>query len=379
MTAERYQKLRALYHAVLERPANERTAFLIDACAGDEALRDELEALLAGASGTFLDTPAIDLLGVAGSPRIGSRHGQYVILERLGSGGMGEVYRAHDDTLGRDVAVKVLTGLAVIDGGRRARFEREARALAALNHPHIGGIYGFEDWNGVPALVLEFIEGATLDQRIADRPIPIHEALSIASQIADALDAAHEKGIVHRDLKPTNIMITPEGIAKVLDFGLAKYEQPSGDGATRWSADATRDGVIVGTAAYMSPEQARGHRTDKRTDIWAFGCVLFEMLSSQRAFDGATASDAIVAILERPPNWGVLPALTPISIRRLLERCLEKDRKRRLRDIGDARSDLDEVQAGSRAPDGVSFARAAPSRRLDRIGWGLAVIGIGVA
>jgi Tol biopolymer transport system component len=379
MTAERYQQLKALYHAALERPANERTAFLIDACAEDEALRIEIEALLARTSGSFLQTPAIDLVAMVTPLSPGSRHGPYLILEQLGAGGMGEVYRARDEKLGRDVAIKVLTGLSVVDVDRRARFEREARALAALNHPHIGGIYGLEDWNGVPALVLELVEGATLEQRIAHGAIPIREAVSIAVQIVDALDATHEKGIVHRDLKPTNIMITPDRIVKILDFGLAKHEpqQPTDDD-TRWSAIATREGVVLGTAAYMSPEQARGQRTDKRTDIWAFGCVLFEMLTSQRAFEGATASDAIAAILERAPNWAALPASVPAGTRRLLERCLEKDPKDRLRDIADARAELEEVGVGDPHPEGTT-GRYVRSDRVQRIVWAAALLVVGAA
>jgi Tol biopolymer transport system component len=293
----------------------------------------------------------------------------YHLQALLGAGGMGEVYRARDTKLGRDVAIKVLPRAFTADPDRLARFEREARVLASLNHPNIGAIYGFEDGpalgpadaphdEGVPvrALVLELVEGETLAERIARSggpsgpPMPIAEALAIARQIADALDAAHEKGIVHRDLKPANIKITPDGVVKVLDFGLAKAVV--GDGAASDISQAptvsigeTREGIILGTVTYMSPEQARGRAVDKRTDIWAFGCVLYEMLTGRSVFASETISDTIAAILNREPDWRALPTATPTTVRRLLERCVEKDPKRRLRDIGDARSELDELSA----------------------------------
>ena len=305
----------------------------------------------------------------------GRRLGVYHLRALLGAGGMGEVYRAHDTRLGREVAIKILPQAFTADPDRLARFEREARVLASLNHPNIGAIYGLEDADGLRGLVLELVEGETLADRIArsggpgsggpkgpplralgrsagssDPAIPIGEAMSIARQIADALDAAHERGIVHRDLKPANIKITPEGTVKVLDFGLAKAV--SGEGSSpdlthspTITVAGTRDGVILGTAAYMSPEQARGKPVDKRTDVWAFGCVLYEMLTGRAAFDGETVSDTIVAILDRQPDWSALPATTPPGIRRLLQRCLEKDVKSRLRDIGDARVELDESNA----------------------------------
>jgi len=260
---------------------------------------------------------------------------------------MGGVYRAHDDTLGREVAIKLLSPAFTAEPERRARFEREARMLATLNHPHIGAIYGVEEADGVRGLVLELVEGETLAERIAasgrtagsNAPgLPMAEALTIARQIVDALEAAHEKGIVHRDLKPANIKITPDGVVKVLDFGLAKVASPDSSGS---DLSQSRAGAIFGTAAYMSPEQARGHNVDKRADIWAFGCVLFEMLTGRVAFAGETASDTIAKILEREPDWSVLPAATPARIRQLLVRCLVKDPKQRLRDIGDVRIEMD--------------------------------------
>jgi TolB-like protein len=281
-----------------------------------------------------------------GADLIGTSIGIYHITALLGVGGMGEVYRARDTKLGREVAIKILPGLFISDPDRLTRFEREARVLASLNHPHIGAIYGLEEADGVRALVLELVEGETLADRIARGPIPLADTLTIARQIAEALGAAHEKGIVHRDLKPANIKITPDGIVKVLDFGLAKAT--AGDGATRDLTQAptetvggTREGAVLGTAAYMSPEQARGKPVDKRTDIWAFGCVMYEMLTGRIAFAGETVSDTIVAILEREPDFAALPSTTPPAITRLLQRCLEKDARQRVRDIGDIATDLE--------------------------------------
>jgi serine/threonine protein kinase len=278
----------------------------------------------------------------------GARIGAYEIRGRLGRGGMGEVYRAHDTRLQRDVAVKTLPPLFMADPERRARFEREARVLASLNHPHIASIFGIEDTPGGSALVLELVEGQTLADRIQHGPIPLPDALTIARQIADALDAAHEKGIIHRDLKPANVALTADGNVKVLDFGLAKLIDISASdagGAATITANMTGEGMIVGTAAYMSPEQARGQIIDKRTDIWAFGCVLFEVLSQRPAFARDTGIETLAAVLEHKPDWSSVPAGTPAPVRRLLERCLEKDPKRRLRDIGDARMELDAVLA----------------------------------
>jgi Tol biopolymer transport system component/tRNA A-37 threonylcarbamoyl transferase component Bud32 len=271
---------------------------------------------------------------------------------------MGEVYKARDSKLGRDVAIKILPRLFVDDPARIARFEREARLLASLNHPHIGAIYGIEDAAGVQALVLEFVEGESLDDRLTalrskerdgvsrGTGLPIAEALAAALQIARAIEAAHERGIVHRDLKPGNILITPAGVVKVVDFGLAKAVDASGgadDGAAATlTLGATEAGLIVGTAAYMSPEQARGQAVDRRTDIWSFGCVLYEMLTSRRAFPGATLTDTLVAIIEHEPDWSALPPATPPALRRLLRRCLEKDPNRRLHDIADARIEIEE-------------------------------------
>ena len=302
----------------------------------------------------------------------GSRLGPYEVIAAIGAGGMGEVYRARDTKLGRDVALKILPDIFLGDPDRLARFEREAQVVAALNHPNIAIIHGFEESDGVKALVLEYVEGETLSSAIARGPVPVAEALAIARQIADALEAAHDKGIVHRDLKPDNIKITPEGKIKVLDFGLAKILETeparqasfAGTMSPTLSVHATYAGVILGTAAYMSPEQARGKPVDRRADIWAFGCVVFEMLTGVRTFDpGETISDAVAQILTREPDWKALPADTPVHIRTLLRRCLNKDPQKRLPHIGLVRVEFDEGPPAS--PDVVSpvvAASAAPSK-----------------
>jgi eukaryotic-like serine/threonine-protein kinase len=348
MTPERWRQIEELYHQARERSNDKRGPFLVRACAGDTELRHAVDSLLANGSETFLSTPAF--VAVARDQRmtdlVGCRLGTYEVQEWIGAGGMGEVYRARDTKLGREVAIKILPRAFATDTNRRARFEREARMLAALNHPNIGSIYAVEETespDGVAiALVLELIDGETLAERIARGRLPVENALAIARQIADALDAAHEKGIVHRDLKPANIKITPEGIVKVLDLGLAKaVSGDAGTGHITQSPTVTAEGVVVGTAAYMSPEQARGHTVDKRTDIWAFGCVLFEMLTGRAAFARATVTDTFAAIVGSDPDWSVMPP-SP-SLRRLLRRCLDKDLRQRLRDIADARLDLQEA------------------------------------
>ena len=304
------------------------------------------------------------ITGPGDSTLTGRRLGAYQIQEMLGAGGMGEVYRARDTKLERDVAIKVLPRVFLTHPDRLARFEREARVLASLNHPHIAAIYGVEEDGDLRALVLELVPGDTLADRLQHEPLPIDEALTLARQIADALDAAHEKGIVHRDLKPSNVKVTPDGTVKVLDFGLAKAASsdapsPSLGHSPTVTVSATRDGVVLGTAAYMSPEQARGQHVDKRTDIWAFGCVLYEMLTGSTAFAGETSSDIIAIILQREPDWSRLPATTPAPVHRLLRRCLHKDARRRLRDIADARLEIDEALSG----DTTTAAHVAPAPR----------------
>jgi len=283
----------------------------------------------------------------------GSRLGPYEVTGALGAGGMGEVWRARDPRLGRDVAIKVLPAALANDPERLARFERECRLLASLNHPHVASVLGLEDAGGAPALVMELVEGPTLAERIAkDGAIALPEALALARQVAEAVEYAHERGIVHRDLKPGNVKLTPEGAVKVLDFGLAKAlaldeASPSSPQLTQspTMSVGTQAGVLLGTAAYMAPEQARGKSVDRRADIWAFGVVLFEMLTGRQMFAGETVSDTIARILERQPDWGGLPTRTPARVRELLRRCLEKDPKQRLRDMGDARLELEAALA----------------------------------
>ena len=302
----------------------------------------------------------------------GTKLGPYEVLSPLGAGGMGEVYRARDAKLNRDVAIKVLPEAVAEDAERLARFQREAQVLASLNHPHIAAIYGLEKAGNVEALVLELVEGDTLAERIAAGPIPVDEVLAIARQIADALEAAHEKGIVHRDLKPANVKVTPEGKVKVLDFGLAKAltgdaSSPDQTRSPTLTAAATQAGVVIGTAAYMSPEQARGKSVDKRADIWAFGAVLYEMLAGRKAFEGETVSDTLAAVLKTDPDWSALPAETPANVRKVLRRCLERDRNRRLRDIADVRLEIEEgpgADVDSGAPLPALARTAARPRRL---------------
>ncbi len=282
----------------------------------------------------------------------GSKLGVYEVTAKIGAGGMGEVYRAHDTTLDRDVAIKVLPDAFATDPERLARFEREAKVLASLNHPNIAAIYGLEKSDDTRALILELVEGPTLQDRIAKGPIPLDEALPIARQIAEALEAAHEQGIIHRDLKPANVKVKDDGTVKVLDFGLAKALQPelsdldaANSPTMTMTAAATKMGVIMGTAAYMSPEQARGGVADRRADVWAFGVVLYEMLTGRPLFEGQTVSDTLASVLKNDPDWRALPAALPSSIRRLLRRSLDKDRKLRLQHIGDARLEIGEADA----------------------------------
>jgi serine/threonine protein kinase/Tol biopolymer transport system component len=392
MTANRAAEIRRICQEALERPSIERARFLSDACAGDESLRREIEALLAHdlSADRFLATPAFEIeagqLAIAEAAGrnalVGNRLGTYEILSLIGSGGMGDVYRAHDPKLGRDVAIKVLPSLFANDSDRLARLEREARLLAALNHPHIATIYGLEDVGSVRALVMELVEGPTLAEQLAHgaRPgaaadLPLTAALDIARQLTEALAAAHDKGIVHRDLKPANIKVGRDGRVKVLDFGLAKTVSNEIDdaAASRLTTNVATNlhaGVVAGTPAYLSPEQARGRPVDTRADIWAFGCVLFEMLAGRRAFSGETVSDTIVSILERAPDWNALPAATPPIVRRVLAHCLEKDPTRRWRDIGDVRIALDDVEHAS-AGGSVEGTASATSKRT---AWAAALI-----
>jgi eukaryotic-like serine/threonine-protein kinase len=299
----------------------------------------------------------------------GIRLGVYEVVARIGEGGMGQVFRARDTKLDRDVAIKILPEAFAHDADRLARFQREAKTLASLNHPNVAAIYGLDESGGMTALVMELVEGDDLSQRVARSAIPLDEALRIARQIAEALEAAHEQGIIHRDLKPANVKVRPDGRVKVLDFGLAKAIETSAEMAGALSRSPTittpamtQAGVILGTAAYMSPEQARGKTVDKRADIWAFGCVLYEMLAGKGPFTGPTVTDTLAAVLEREPNWDALPPMLHPRIHELLRRCLEKDPKKRRRDIADVRMEIEQVVSGSAQTVAPPVDSASPHR-----------------
>jgi serine/threonine protein kinase/Tol biopolymer transport system component len=354
---EHWRKVEKLFHSALECAPEGQRRFLDTACCGDTDLRRQLELLLANEeqAGSFLEIPAleekIDTPAAAGS-LLGRQFGPYNILSPLGAGGMGEVYRAHDGKLGRDVAIKTLPGEFARDPERLARFRREARTLASFNHPNIATIYGLEQLGDVDCLVMELVPGETLRERVArEGPLPLEEAQEICHQIAEALEAAHDKGIIHRDLKPANVKVTPQGRVKVLDFGLAKavwVQEGDQDFSQRSTATGieTLAGHIVGTPGYMSPEQAHGREVDKRTDVWAFGCLLYELLAGKGAYQGETQSDTIAAVLEHEPDWRALSAKTPAKIRDLLRQCLQKDADLRLDNIADARRTIEETQRG---------------------------------
>jgi Tol biopolymer transport system component len=396
MSADRQRRITDLCQAALGRNPSDRPGFLREACAGDETLRQEVESLLRyeDDADRFMERPAVEEVArlLSSDPEsnvdlAGRRLGVYEIGARIGAGGMGEVYRARDTRLGRDVAIKVLPREVTSRADHRARFEREARLLASLNHPHIAQVYGFEESEGIAALVMELVPGDTLDTIIGRRGLRPDRALDLARQICDALEAAHENGIVHRDLKPANIKVTPAGVVKVLDFGLAKATAGEFADAAHLPAprsDGTNPGVILGTATYMSPEQARGQPVDRRTDIWAFGCVLYEMLTGRRAFAGDSLTDTLAHVIERDPDWGAMPETTPDGVRRLLERCLRKDVRDRLRDIADARIEIDDAIAGrtaatGRAPSVSDRALRARLQHRAPIGWIAAIVLASVA
>jgi serine/threonine protein kinase len=309
----------------------------------------------------------------------GAKLGPYEIQSRLGAGGMGEVYRARDSKLCRNIALKVIPQEFAQDGQRMARFQREAQVLASLNHPNIASLYDLEESGDRRALVMELVEGPTLADRIRGNAIPFEEALPIARQIAEALEYAHERGIIHRDLKPANIKLTLDSNVKLLDFGLAKALQ--GDTVMRESSDSptlsiqsSEAGIILGTAAYMSPEQARGKPVDRRADIWSFGVVLFEMLTGRPMYTGETTTDILAAVIRAEPDWTMLPKDLPLRIRDLLKRCLVKDDKRRLRDIGDARLELD---TPADMTGGVASVLSKPPWRA--VPWVIAIVATVIA
>ena len=377
---DRWATVERLYHEALARPAESRAAFLADACAGDEGLRRDVESLLAHhvpPDGVFTRGATAVATGlVTGSSQSvlsGRRFGTYHILGPIGAGAMGEVYRARDTRLGRDVAIKVLPRPYTDDAERLARFEREARTLASLNHANIATIYGVEESEGIRGLVLELVEGETLAERVRRGPIPVGQALEMARQICAGLEAAHERDIVHRDLKPANIKITPAGVIKLLDFGLAKLvvSSPHLDVsvAPTVTIGRTQEGAVVGTPAYMSPEQVKAQNVDRRTDVWAFGCVLFEMLTARRAFEGHTIWDSLAAILHREPPWDALPRSIPAVVRRLLRSCLKRDPNERPSNIADVRRQI-ETALAPHTIDRVATVGA--------IVLALSVVGIGV-
>jgi serine/threonine-protein kinase len=365
---ERWRQIESLFQEALQRDPAERDAYVRAACHGDSDLRREVLSLLANHEPASDSKPwaaaaAAKLIDSSISLEPGQCLGPYRIESFLAAGGMGEVYRATDTRLHREVAIKVSSARF------SERFEREARVIASLNHPHICQLYDV----GPNYLVMELVEGENLAG-----PVPMEIALNYARQIAEALETAHEKGIVHRDLKPANVKITSAGVVKVLDFGLAKaIDEPSAaadpTNSPTLTMSPTRAGVIMGTAAYMSPEQARGKPVDKRADIWAFGCVLYEMLAGKQGFQGETTSDILAAVLKTDPDWKVLPPETPASIRRLLRHCLERDRKRRLRDIVDALIGIDEAEAEAPA---MPVAPRLASRLLPWIGAALLALAL---
>ncbi len=364
-----------MFDEVADLAPSERDGRLAELCGSDHALRAEVQSLLAH------DGPSQDVISaiieqgaraVTDGPslHVGQTLLHYGVTGELGQGGMGVVWKATDRTLGRDVAIKVLPSAVSKDPSRLARFDREAKVLASLNHTNIAAIYSLHESDGMRFLAMEYIEGDDLTVQIARGVLSLPEVLSVARQVAEGLEEAHEKGVVHRDLKPANIKITPAGKVKVLDFGLAKamgqdiVSEPTEESANRaaLSALATRTGLILGTAAYMAPEQARGLAVDKRADIWSFGVLLFEMLSGQRPFAGATLTDILAAVVSTDPDWKRLPATTPLRLERLIRRCLEKDPRQRLRDIGHARIEIEQLISGH----DVEADRRAPTRSRRR-------------
>ena len=362
---EDYQQVREVFEAALKYPAADRAGFVERACSADARLIVEVQRMLAADADThsLLDGRPFIGQGLHEGDRFADH---FQIAGKLGSGGMGEVYLGRDAKLNREVAIKVLPSTFTGDPDRLARFRREAQVLASLNHPNIGAIYSFEESDGTHALALEYVEGPTLAERIARGPIPLDAALSIARQIAEALEAAHEQGIVHRDLKPANIKLRPDGTVKVLDFGLAKAVQPEGMRSSEsdlpeiTSPAMIAMGLMMGTPAYMSPEQVKGCAVDRRADIWAFGAVLFEMLTGRRAFQGEDTPETLSSVLRQEIDWSALPEETPAPVRNLIARCLQRDARLRLRDIGEARIQLDEDGLKGQTPERSLWRRSAP-------------------
>jgi eukaryotic-like serine/threonine-protein kinase len=359
-----WRRVEQIFHEARERPPDQWGAYLAQACDGNPSLQRDVESLLFREDGSlFRDGVQALARQMTGASREGTRLGPYVLGPLIGEGGMGEVYRARDARLDREVAIKLLPADLAHDPERLRRAEREARVLASLSHPNIAAIFGFEEGDGLTGLVLELVPGVTLQQHLATRgPLTLDEALTIARQIAGALEAAHQHGIVHRDLKPANVTITPDGVVKVLDFGLARLEAAEPDGSDK-AVEVTGQGTILGTPAYMSPEQARGKAADRRTDIWAFGAVLFEMLTGQRVFHGESVADTLAAVIHGDPRLDRLPSSTPWHVRAAIDRCLQKDARDRARDIADVRMALDGAFGGP-APSATAMPSRAPVRWL---------------
>jgi serine/threonine protein kinase len=366
MEEDRWRQVDRIFYDLIEQKPEQRASLLDRLCADDPSLKKEVEELIQAyeRSGSFLDSPAP--VSNSGS-LVGRTLGSFEVQALIGSGGMGEVYRARDSKLKRDVAIKVLPPHLARDAERIARFQREAEVLASLNHPHIGVIYDLMQVADSRFLVLELVEGDTLVDQITDGPIPIDAALPIAKQIAEALEAAHERGIIHRDLKPSNIKITPDGVVKVLDFGLAKVcaSKSTTLPETPVKVTASAQGMFFGTAAYMSPEQVKGLEADRTSDVWAFGCVLYEMLTGHAVFKGKTAGEVFEAVVKLEPDCHELPQETPESIRRLLRRCFQKDRKLRFHDMSDVRIEIEDAQ--SRASSDV--VTPVTGHRSERLTW----------
>lgn len=392
MSPERWQQVERIFHAAPNLRSEERADFVARECGDDDELRREVEALLAyeEQAEDFIEKPilqaAAEHLAENRTPEFsaGGRLGNHHILSLLGKGGMGEVYLARDLKLGREVAIKILPAEFARDPDRLARFEREARLLAQLKHPNIAAIHALEEDGETRFIVLEYVPGETLAERLQSGPLPPSEALPLLEQIAAALAAAHEQGIVHRDLKPANIKVTPQGQVKVLDFGLAKisrHDLPTAElsaamsTASRTLTTMTAEGLILGTVPYMSPEQTRGLTIDRCTDLWAFGCVCYEMLAGARPFGGATTADTLAAILGSEPNWRALPKQTPDAIVTLIRRCLLKDHLRRLNDAGEARR----LIAQARSEDSPLAARLRRARRSARLALAVAAVFIVLA
>jgi serine/threonine protein kinase len=357
LNPERWERIKQLFDVALEKDSNSRAEFLRKACEGDASLRSEVESMLArnSESPDFLGSPALEdeaqaLAEELKAGMIGSTLGHYRVEKQLGRGGMGEVYLADDVSLNRKVALKFLPDIFSGDPERMARFEREAKLLASFNHPNIAAIHGLEQAKGKRFIILELVEGETLAHKLSKGPLSVEKALGICRQIAEALEAAHEKGIIHRDLKPANVMITGGQRVKLLDFGLAKAlsseaQHIDSSNSPTITEAMTQPGVVLGTAAYMSPEQAKGKIVDKRADIWALGCILYECLTGKRAFEGETVTETLAAILRAEPNWESLPSAIPQNIRFVLRRCLEKDTSRRFHDVADVRIEVEEARS----------------------------------